>query len=85
VTQPAHQGARFLLHHGDLTDSTNLIRVPQDTQPDEVYNLGAQSQVAVSFETPEYRKRRRHRRAQPARSHPHPEAGKQDAVLPSVH
>lgn len=47
-------GARFFLHYGDLTDSTNIIRVLQETQPDEIYNLGAQSHVAVSFETPEY-------------------------------
>jgi GDPmannose 4,6-dehydratase len=47
-------GGRFFLHYGDLTDSTNLIRVLQETQPDELYNLGAQSHVAVSFETPEY-------------------------------
>lgn len=46
--------ARFFLHYGDLTDSTNLIRILQETQPDEIYNLGAQSHVAVSFETPEY-------------------------------
>jgi GDPmannose 4,6-dehydratase len=45
---------RFILHYGDLTDSTNLIRVMQEVQPDEVYNLGAQSHVAVSFESPEY-------------------------------
>lgn len=44
----------FILHYGDLTDSTNLIRVVQDIQPDEIYNLAAQSHVAVSFETPEY-------------------------------
>jgi len=44
----------FVLHYGDLTDSTNLIRIVQQTQPDEVYNLGAQSHVAVSFESPEY-------------------------------
>ena len=44
----------FYLHYGDLTDSTNLIRLMQETQPDEVYNLGAQSHVQVSFETPEY-------------------------------
>ena len=44
----------FILHYGDLTDSTNLIRIIQDVQPDEIYNLGAQSHVAVSFETPEY-------------------------------
>jgi GDPmannose 4,6-dehydratase len=45
---------RLILHYGDLTDSTNLIRVVQEVQPDEIYNLGAQSHVAVSFETPEY-------------------------------
>lgn len=44
----------FILHYGDMTDSTNLIRVVQEVQPDEVYNLAAQSHVAVSFETPEY-------------------------------
>src|SRR5688572_8498110 len=51
-----HAGAkvRFFLHHGDLTDSTNLIRIIQETQPDEIYNLAAQSHVAVSFETAEY-------------------------------
>ncbi len=45
---------RFFLHHGDLTDSTNLIRIVQQVQPDEIYNLAAMSHVAVSFETPEY-------------------------------
>lgn len=45
---------RFILHFGDMTDSTNLIRVVQETQPDEIYNLAAQSHVQVSFETPEY-------------------------------
>ena len=45
---------RFILHYGDLTDSTNLIRIIQETRPDEIYNLAAQSHVAVSFETPEY-------------------------------
>lgn len=44
----------FVLHYGDLSDSTNLIRIVQQTQPDEIYNLGAQSHVAVSFESPEY-------------------------------
>ena len=44
----------FFLHYGDLSDSSNLIRILQETQPDEVYNLGAQSHVAVSFESPEY-------------------------------
>jgi len=51
---PHQKGVRFLLHYGDLTDSTNLIRIIQDVQPDEIYNLGAQSHVQVSFETPEY-------------------------------
>lgn len=46
--------ARFHLHYGDLTDSTNLIRIIQEVKPDEIYNLGAQSHVQVSFETPEY-------------------------------
>lgn len=50
-----HEGpTRFHLHHGDLTDATNLIRLVQETQPDEIYNLAAQSHVQVSFETPEY-------------------------------
>jgi GDPmannose 4,6-dehydratase len=51
---PHVEGARFHLHYGDLTDSTNLIRIVQQTQPTEIYNLAAQSHVAVSFETPEY-------------------------------
>ena len=44
----------FILHHGDLTDSTSLIRIINEIQPDEIYNLAAQSHVAVSFEEPEY-------------------------------
>lgn len=53
--QDPHDGdVRFRLHYGDMTDSTNLIRLVQDIQPDEVYNLAAQSHVQVSFETPEY-------------------------------
>jgi GDPmannose 4,6-dehydratase len=51
---PHVEGAQFHLHYGDLTDSTNLIRIVQETRPTEVYNLAAQSHVAVSFETPEY-------------------------------
>ena len=51
---PHEQGRRLFLHYGDMTDSTNLIRIIQTTQPDEIYNLAAQSHVAVSFETPEY-------------------------------
>jgi GDPmannose 4,6-dehydratase len=51
---PHFQDVRFWMHYGDLTDATNLIRLIQETQPDEIYNLAAQSHVQVSFETPEY-------------------------------
>ena len=51
---PHIDNARFKLHYGDLSDSSNLTRIIQETQPDEIYNLGAQSHVAVSFESPEY-------------------------------
>jgi GDPmannose 4,6-dehydratase len=51
---PHLDGVRFFLHYGDLTDSSNLTRIIQETQPDEIYNLAAQSHVAVSFESPEY-------------------------------
>ena len=51
---PHVDNRNFILHYGDLTDSTNLIRIIQEVQPDELYNLGAQSHVKVSFETPEY-------------------------------
>ena len=51
---PHEKEVKFKLHYGDLTDSTNLIRIIQETQPDEIYNLAAMSHVAVSFETPEY-------------------------------
>ncbi len=51
---PHEENRKFILHYGDLTDATNLIRIIQETQPDEIYNLAAQSHVKVSFETPEY-------------------------------
>jgi GDPmannose 4,6-dehydratase len=51
---PHEQNPHFTLHYGDMTDATNLIRIIQDTQPTEIYNLAAQSHVQVSFETPEY-------------------------------
>src|SRR3974390_2970696 len=51
---PHDTDRRFTLHYGDLTDATNLMRILQAARPDEIYNLGAQSHVAVSFETPEY-------------------------------
>ena len=52
--EPNRKNRKLILHHGDLTDSTSLIRIIQDVQPDEIYNLAAQSHVAVSFEEPEY-------------------------------
>ena len=52
--EPNEANRKFILHHGDLTDSTSLIRIIQDVRPDEIYNLAAQSHVAVSFEEPEY-------------------------------
>ncbi len=51
---PHQTKTRFFMHYGDMTDATNLIRIVQETQPDEIYNLAAQSHVRVSFETPEY-------------------------------
>ena len=51
---PHQQPTKFFMHYGEMTDATNLIRIVQETQPDEIYNLAAQSHVAVSFETPEY-------------------------------
>ena len=53
-TDPFAEDQKLHLHYGDLTDATNLIRLVQQTEPDEIYNLGAQSHVQVSFETPEY-------------------------------
>ena len=71
-----HEGqTRFFLHHGDMTDATNLIRLVQETQPDEIYNLAAQSHVQVSFETPEYTANADGiGTLQPARGDPHPRA-----------
>ena len=51
---PHDSGAKLRLHYGDLTDSSNLTRIISEVEPDEIYNLGAQSHVGVSFETPEY-------------------------------
>lgn len=51
---PEISDRRFILHHGDMTDSSSLVRIVQQVQPDEIYNLAAQSHVAVSFEEPEY-------------------------------
>ena len=53
-TDPHAEEVRFFLHYGDLTDASNLIRIVQETRPDEIYNLAAQSHVQVSFDTPEY-------------------------------
>src|SRR6266487_4566958 len=54
IHDPHEAGISFYLHYGDVTDATNIIRIVQETQPDEIYNLAAQSHVQVSFETPEY-------------------------------
>ena len=51
---PHEENVQFFLHYGDLTDSSNLIRLVQEIEPDEIYNLAAQSHVQVSFDTPEY-------------------------------
>ena len=51
---PHEKDRKFILHHGDLSDSMSMVRIIQKIQPDEIYNLGAQSHVAVSFESPEY-------------------------------
>ena len=51
---PHDENCSFKLHYGDLTDSTNIIKIVKETQPDEIYNLGAQSHVSVSFQQPEY-------------------------------
>src|SRR5438132_9895496 len=54
IHDPHEEGVSFHMHYGDVTDATNLIRIVQETQPDEIYNLAAQSHVQVSFETAEY-------------------------------
>src|SRR6266403_6206114 len=54
IHDPHEEGVAFHMHYGDVTDATNIIRIVQETQPDEIYNLAAQSHVQVSFETPEY-------------------------------
>src|SRR6516162_1610101 len=54
IHDPHEAGVAFHLHYGDITDATNIIRIVQETRPNEIYNLAAQSHVQVSFETPEY-------------------------------
>jgi GDPmannose 4,6-dehydratase len=80
------KGVRFFLHHGDLTDSSSLIRIIQQTQPDEIYNLAAQSHVAVSFEEPEYTANSDALGAlRIPGGHPHPGPGKENPFLPGQH
>src|SRR5213076_972467 len=69
---PHAPSPNFFLHYGDLSDTSNLTRIVQQVQPDEVYNLGAMSHVAVSFESPVHRRRRRDRHLALARSDPLP-------------
>ena len=83
---PHEAGVRFILHYGDLTDATNLIRIIQQVQPDEIYNLAAQSHVAVSFETPGvHGQRGRAGHAAAAGGDPHPGTGEEDPLLPGLH
>ena len=82
---PHEKDVRLKLHYGDLTDSTNLIRIIQEVQPDEIYNLAAQSHVAVSFETPEYTANADGLGTlRSARGHSHPAPGEEDPLLPGV-
>ena len=74
------------LHYGDLSDSTNLIRIVRETQPDEIYNLGAMSHVKVSFDAPEYTANADGiRYAAVTRSYPHPEIRAKNQDIPGVH
>jgi hypothetical protein len=81
---PHNPKPRLKLHYGDLTDSSNLTRILSEVQPDEVYNLGAQSHVAVSFEAPVYGRCRRHGHPAPAGGYPLSEAGGKDPFLPGL-
>ena len=82
---PHEKDRRFVLHYGDLTDSTNLIRIIQEVQPDEIYNLAAQSHVAVSFETPEYTANADGSGyPESSRSHKDPWPCRQDEFLPGL-
>ncbi|MGY4464030.1 hypothetical protein ACVWYI_008043 [Bradyrhizobium sp. LB13.1] len=84
--QDPHLGdVPFLMHYGDMTDSTNVIRLVQQIRPTEIYNLAAQSHVAVSFESPRiHRQCRWDRRTAAARGDPHPRPGEGDPVLPGL-
>ncbi len=75
---PHEQNRRLILHYGDMTDSSSLVRVIQMVQPGEIYNLAAQSHVAVSFEEPEYTAN------SDALGDPHPGPERPNAVLPGV-
>jgi GDPmannose 4,6-dehydratase len=83
---PHDTGRRFVLHYGDMTDTSSLVRVVQRVQPDEIYNLAAQSHVAVSFEEPEYTANADAlgNVARP-RGDSHSRADWEDAVLPGFH
>ena len=81
---PHDQPRNFVLHHGDMTDSCSLIRIVQSVQPDEIYNLAAQPRRRVVRGTGIHRQRRRPGHAAPAGSDPHPEAGRQVALLPGL-
>jgi GDPmannose 4,6-dehydratase len=81
---PHAEDIRFFMHYGDLTDATNLIRIIQEVQPDEIYNLAAQSHVKVSFETPEYTANADAIGTAPARGYSRAENGGEGQILPGL-
>ena len=83
---PHETNRRFILHHGDMTDSSSLIRIIQQVKPTEIYNLAAQSHVAVSFEEPEYTANSdAHRHTSYPGGDPDSGAGKAHPLLPGLH
>jgi hypothetical protein len=86
VHDPHERGVSFYLHYGDVTDATNLIRIIQETQPNEIYNLAAQSHVQVSFEAPEYTANADGLGTfAPARGDPHPRPRARHPLLSGFH
>jgi GDPmannose 4,6-dehydratase len=82
---PHERGVRLHLHYGDLTDATNLIRIVQQVQPEEIYNLAAQSHVHVSFETPEYTAHSDALGTLRLPGDPHSGHGEENPFLPGLH
>ena len=82
---PHELDTRLRLHYGDLSDGSNLQRIIEEVQPDEIYNLGAQSHVAVSFEAPEYSQRGCTRNPSHPRSDTYLRSHRKNPLLPSLH